>query len=117
MGETTGVLLGSAKAVGNVFPTAEIEARLVAELIEAVKAEAEIKEIDIPPTVAEQRAMKIAIDSLVVVDLLVAVEPILGFELKDNVVRKGGYATVDDAAAHLLPRIEKEWVKRKGRRG
>ena len=60
--------------------------------------------------------MQIGIDSLIVVELLITVEPILGFDLKDGVVREGGYASVDKAMGHLLPRIEREWTKRKGKK-
>jgi hypothetical protein len=56
----------------------------------------------------------VQVDSLVVVSILCAVEPIVGFELPDSVVRAGGYASVESALGHLLPRIEKEWMKRKG---
>lgn len=48
--------------------------------------------------------MEITIDSLIVVELLITVEPILGFELKDGVVREGRYVYVDKAIKHLLPR-------------
>lgn len=116
MVETIDIAPRALKSAVKVFPKAEVEAQLVAALIEAVKAEAEIREIDIPATPAGQRAMEIAIDSLVVVELLIAVEPIVGFDLKGGVVREGGYASVDKAMEHLLPRIEKEWTKRKGKK-
>jgi hypothetical protein len=54
------------------------------------------------------------VDSLVVVSLLCTVEPHIGFELPESVVRTGGYKSVDAAVEHLLPRIEAEWKKRKG---
>ena len=99
-----------------VFPKAAVESRLSAELIEAAKVKAEIQEIDAPATHAGQRAMEVTIDSLVVVGLLIAVEPILGFELKGGIVREGGYASIDKAMDHLLPCIENEWNKRKGKK-
>lgn len=116
MAETTDIVPEALKPAVKVFPKAEVEARLAAELIEAAKVEAEIREIDVPVTPAGQRAMQISIDSLIVVELLITVEPIIGFELKDGVVREGGYASVDRAMEHLLPRIEKEWAKRKGKK-
>lgn len=100
----------------DAFPAAAVEGCLVAELIDAAKTEAEIREIDVPTTTAGQRAMQISIDSLVVVELLIAVEPILGFELKGSMLKKGGYACVDDARDHLMPRIQKEWIKRNGKK-
>jgi hypothetical protein len=54
------------------------------------------------------------VDSLVVVSILCMVEPIVGFELPDGVVRAGGYSSVESALAHLLPRIEAQWIKKKG---
>lgn len=116
MAETTDTVPDAFKLAINVFPKAEVEARLTAELVEAAKSEAEIREIDVPATPAGQRAMAITIDSLVVVESLITVEPIVGFELMDNVVREGGYVSVDKAMEHLLPRIEKEWTKRKGKK-
>lgn len=116
MAETTDTVPNALKLAIGIFPKAEVEAWLTAELIEAAKIEAEIREIDIPATPAEQRAMEITIDSLIVVELLITVEPILGFELKDGVVREGGYVSVDKALEHLLPRIETEWTKRKGKK-
>jgi hypothetical protein len=50
----------------------------------------------------------------VVVAILCAVEPIVGFELPESVVRTGGYDSAESALAQLLPRIEKEWFKIKG---
>lgn len=104
------------KSGADAFPADAVEACLVAELVEAVRTEAEIREIDVPLTTIELRVMQISIDSLVVVELLVAVEPILGFELKNRIVKQGGYASVDEAKNHLMPRIQKEWIKKKGRK-
>ena len=117
MSDIAEIAPGAVDDIGTAFPRAEVEDCLVAELIEAAKVEAEMKEIDIPSTVADQRAMEIVIDSLIVVELLITVEPVLGFELKDEIVRKGGYASVDNAMKHLMPGIEKEWTKRKGKNG
>lgn len=113
MAENADTVPEALKSAIKVFPKAEVEARLATELIEAAKVEAEIREIDVPVSPAGQRAMQIGIDSLIVVELLITVEPILGFDLKGGVVRDGGYASVDKAMEHLLPRIEREWTKRK----
>lgn len=116
MAEASETTPGAVTDIGTTFPKAKVEACLIAELIEAAKVEAEIKEIDVPATIAGQRAMEINIDSLIVVESLIKVEPILGFELKDDVVREGGYDSVEKAMKHLLPRIETEWTKRKGKK-
>lgn len=96
------------------FPAAAVEAGLRAELIEAVKAEAEIKGITLPATDAAIAATAFQVDSLVVVSILCTVEPILGVELPDSVVRTGGYGSVDSALAQLLSRIEAQWKRRNG---
>ena len=57
-------------------------------------------------------AMSVPLDSLSVVDTLCAIEPVVGFELRESLVRTGGYNSIDEALGHLLPRIEKVWVKK-----
>ncbi len=111
MSETIDIVPDAPKPATDIFPKAKIEKRLTAALIEAAKVEADIREIDVPATPAGQRMMEITIDSLVVVELLITIEPILGFEFKGTIVREGGYNSVDKALKHLLPRIEKEWRK------
>ncbi len=96
------------------FPMAAVEACLSDELIETVKAEAAIKGGALPTAPAQIAQTPFQVDSLVVVSILCAVEPIVGFELPESVVRAGGYASVNSALEHLLPRIEKLWNKRKG---
>lgn len=81
---------------------------------QAVKAEASIKGVALPPTLPAIGSTPFQIDSLVVVSILCVVEPILGIELPDSVVRTGGYGSVDQALTQLLPRIEACWKKRKG---
>jgi len=96
------------------FPRSAVEVGLRGELIEAVKIEASIRGMSLPAAPAQIIQAGVHVDSLVVVSILCAVEPILGFELPDGVVRAGGYPSVESALGHLLPRIEKEWMKRNG---
>ena len=96
------------------FPKAAVEAKLRDELIEAVKVEASVRGVTLPSTPAEVAKAAVQVDSLVAVSILCAVEPIVGFELPQNLVRAGGYGSVDGALEHLLPRLEKEWTKKKG---
>jgi hypothetical protein len=96
------------------FPLAAVEAKLRDELVEAVKIEASIRGTSLPPALAEISKAAVHVDSLVVVSILCAVEPIVGFELPESVVRVGGYTSVESALGHLLPRLEKEWAKKKG---
>lgn len=94
-----------------VFPKASVESRLRGDLLKSVAVDASLKGITLPSGSGAQSAAPIQIDSLVVVSLLCAVEPLLGFELEDSVVKAGGYTSVDHAMDHLMPRIEKAWEK------
>ena len=96
------------------FPQAAVEKCLRDELIDAVKAEAGIKCVALPSAPADIAKTPFQVDSLVVVSILCAVEPIVEFELPDSVVRAGGYGSVESALGHLLPRLESMWIKRKG---
>ncbi|MFH0303211.1 hypothetical protein AAFX91_39935 [Bradyrhizobium sp. 31Argb] len=96
------------------FPLAAVEAKLRDELVEAVKIEASIRGMTLPAAPADIAKASVHVDSLVVVSILCAVEPIVGFELPESVVRAGGYTSVDSALGQLLPRLEKEWTKKKG---
>jgi hypothetical protein len=101
-------------AASALFPTAAVEDGLRAELIEAIKAEAAIKGIALPAATGAIASTSFQLDSLVVVSLLCMVEPIVGFELSEDVVRPGGYTSIDNAISQLLPRIEAEWKKHIG---
>lgn len=96
------------------FPLAAVEAKLRDELVEAVTIEASIRGMPLPTAPADIAKASVHVDSLVVVSILCAVEPIVGFELPESVVRAGGYTSVDSALGQLLPRLEKEWTKKKG---
>jgi acyl carrier protein len=48
-----------------------------------------------------------AVDSLVIVEVLVEVEALVDCDLPLSLIRKGGYYSVDDVIADLLPRIIK----------
>lgn len=96
------------------FPAAAVETSLRSELVQAVKDEASIKGISLPSSNVDIAKAPFQVDSLVVVSILCVVEPIVGFELPESVVRTGGYGSVDSALYQLLPRIEAQWKKRKG---
>lgn len=96
------------------FPSATVEAKLRDELVEAVKIEASIRGVPLPTNPAQIARESIHVDSLLVVSILCAVDSIVGFELPETVVRTGGYTSVDSALGQLLPRLEKEWIKKYG---
>src|SRR5262245_28488309 len=93
------------------FPKAGVEAKLKQVLLGAAKSDATLRGIPLPSDLVGQASASIRLDSLNVVALLCDVEPIIGFELKDSLVRAGGYSSVDQAMDHLMPRIEKAWEK------
>ena len=96
------------------FPSAAVRSALTAELIELVKSQAFVKGLPLPRSSAEAARAAVEVDSLAVVAALCAVEPHLGFEVPQSVVRAGGYGSADEALQHLLPRLEREWLKRHG---
>ena|SRR5437867_13324212 len=100
------------KAGGMVaFPAAMVEATLRGGLLDSVKSTAALHVIALPATTAGQYAASVHLDSLGVVDLLCDVEPIVGFQLKDSIVKSGGYNSINEAISHIMPRIESAWQK------
>jgi hypothetical protein len=97
-----------------VFPRHELELLLTDELLLAAETEAGMLGIAMPTQQAQAMTTPVPIDSLVAVGILCAVEPVLGFPSPDATVRAGGYASVQDALDHLLPRLERQWQKKLG---
>jgi hypothetical protein len=96
------------------FPLAAVQSCLLAELTMLAETEAQIRGIELPKGPAALIKMAVPLDSLSVVDVLCAVEPIIGFESKDSLVRTGGYPSIEAAMDHLLPRLEAAWKKHNG---
>ena len=103
--------LGRPANTDKAFPKAEVEAKLRELLVEAVTSDAVLKGITLPADVPGKSTASIHLDSLGVVDLLCGVEGVAGIELKESLVKAGGYRSVNDAVEHLMPRIEKTWLK------
>jgi hypothetical protein len=93
------------------FPKGAVEAKLRDALLESAKSDAAVRGVQLPADPAGQAAASVHLDSLDVVSLLCDVEPIVGFELKDSLVQAGGYSSVNEAMEHLMPQIERAWVK------
>jgi len=98
------------------FPKAKIVSILRDELIQVAKAQADVRHIALPSEPSKISKMSVPMDSLTVVDAICALEKELGFELRDSTVRTGGYKSVDAALEHLIPRIERAWVRKKGQK-
>lgn len=82
----------------------------------AAENEASIRGLKVPHSPAAAAVAPVPLDSLVVVDLMCAVEPVVGFAPPDSTVRSGGYKSVQEALDHLTPRLERQWKKRNGGR-
>ncbi|MGB3471105.1 MAG: hypothetical protein WBA51_09815 [Erythrobacter sp.] len=95
------------------FPKGDVIKALVDELLEVARTEAQLRGMSFPQDQSGAMTMSVPLDSLSVVDTLCAVEPVVGFELRESLVCTGGYNSIDEALGHLLPRIEKVWVKKK----
>jgi hypothetical protein len=96
------------------FPKNDVIKALVDDLLEVARIEAQLRGIALPTDEAGIRNAPVPLDSLSIVDTLCVVEAVIGFELRDNIVQTGGYLSVEEALWHLVPRIEKVWIKKKG---
>ena len=96
------------------FPADVVEACLRDELIQVVTSNAELQEQLLPSTPAAIVTASFPIDSLDVVGVLCKLDELVGFELPDSVVRAGGYDSINQAIQHVMPRVEKLWLKRNG---
>ncbi len=96
------------------FPKTKVAATLLAELLYVAKAEAQVRGIALPTEEPKIIQAPIPMDSLSVVDTLCTLETVVGFELRDSIVRTGGYNSIEAAMEHLIPRIERAWVHKKG---
>ncbi|WP_374330810.1 hypothetical protein [Aestuariivirga sp.] len=94
-----------------VFPQTTVVAVLTKELLNIARDEAQLRGIPFPPDQAGQMSAGIPMDSLTIVDVLCTVDPVVGFELKESIVKTGGFDSVQEAIDYMVPRIEKAWQK------
>jgi acyl carrier protein len=93
------------------FPRADVEARLRAELATQAADEAILQ--DRPPSTPMFRsAWEPEIDSLVVVELICAIEEQLGLKLPTSFAPRGGYDSQEDCVRDLLAKSEAVWNQR-----
>lgn len=93
-----------------VFPVRAVSEALLAELAILAEGEATMQGIELPKDPTALRSVHIRLDSLTVVAITCALDDILGFEPKD-IVKAGGYDSINAAMTHLMPRIQKAWAK------
>jgi len=91
------------------FPAKAVADCLRDELVDAVQAAARRKGTAIPATPKELVGAQIEIDSLVVVEILCALDEILPFQVDESVVRAGGYDSIGAAVLHVVGRVESKW--------
>lgn len=96
------------------FPRREVEAVLRAELMAVAQAEADMNGFSLPAELSVAVVALVPMDSLVVVETLCSVEPVVGFSPNNATVRTGGYNSVQDALDHMVPRLERQWRKKQG---
>lgn len=95
------------------FPRSAVELELRDELMMAAATEAALHGNSLPATPAEAVLAPVSIDSLTAVEIVCAVEPVLGFKPSNSTVQAGGYNSIQDALNHLMPRLERQWRKHK----
>lgn len=99
------------QSLAATFQGAVIEATLRDALISNVQDQATLYGIKLPSSLADVSKQSILIDSLIVVEILCAVESLVGSELPQKLVQEGGYDSVDQAVKNLMPKIKKAWEK------
>mgnify|MGYP000064281927 FL=1 len=92
------------------FPVKDVSACLLAELTSLAESELALQDVPPPATPGALLTTKIRLDSLTVVDVTLALEDILGFEPK-NIVKTGGYDSIQAALDHMMPKLEAAWKK------
>ncbi len=95
----------------DTFQAAAIEAALRDALISNVQDQATLYGVQLPESLSDVSKQSVSIDSLIVVEILCAVEALVGSELPQKLVNEGGYNSVDQAVENLMPKIKKVWQK------
>ena len=105
--------MGTVVAPVQSYPRQRVMDALTDELLKVAKSEASVRGIALPPDRPASIAAPVPMDSLTTVDALCVLDAVLGFKLKEDVVRTGGYDSVSEALEHIVPRIQAIWDKRK----
>lgn len=93
------------------FPAHAVTDCLRAELTKVVREDATLTGRVLPLEASALSHMSVELDSLRVVSILCQLDELLGFKVKDAVVKDGGYTSIATALGHLIPRIEREWSR------
>lgn len=101
---------------GLAFPMQAVVNALTDELVEVAKSEAFVRGIALPATRPAIIKAPVPMDSLTTVDALCVLDAVLGFKLKEDIVKTGGYDSVEEALDHIIPRVQKVWEKRRAKK-
>jgi len=93
------------------FPRATVEARLRSALATQAADQVVLQDRPPPPPFARSQ-WEPEIDSLVVVELICAVEEQLGLKLPISFAPRGGYDSAEDCIRDLLAKTEAVWNHR-----
>lgn len=104
----------TANQTAAAFPAAAVTAILTNELLAIARDEAQLRGLPFPPDQPGQLVSAVPMDSLTIVDVLVVLDPVVGFEIKENIVQTGGYGSVQEALDHMVPRLAKAWARHNG---
>jgi acyl carrier protein len=98
------------------FPRAAVETRLRAALATQAADQAVLRDLPRPAPLARS-AWEPEIDSLVVVELICAVEEQLGLKLPTSFAPRCGYNSAEECMRDLLTKAEAVWSQRNTREG
>jgi len=96
------------------YPADAVAACLHDELLKAVRAQAHGTGQVLPDNPDEIAMLAIEVDSLTVVEVLCSLDDILPFEVRESVVRAGGYSSIETAVTDLAKSIERQWKEHHG---
>lgn len=88
-------------------PTSEkvIKATVEAEIRSFLNAEADLEsEIGV-----SKDPLRPVVDSLVLAEVLVQIEPLVNCRLPESIIKKGGYHSIDEVIGHLVPQVMVCW--------
>jgi acyl carrier protein len=103
-----GTLLKESRAA--LFPSAEVEACIRDALAHQAADQAVLRPGRVAPP-GSSRPWEPEIDSLVVVEVICAVEELLGIELPATFSPKGGYDTVEGCVNDLMSEANAAWAE------
>ena len=96
------------------FPMKAVLDALTQELLGVAQSEAQVRGIKLPTAQGSALKSAVPMDSLTVVDALCVLDVVVGFQLKESIVRMGGYDSVEAALQNMIPKIEKAWLRKQG---